>query len=278
MDKYESLYDTGEYTELEILSGNILKDNSNIPLEERMIRRVNQYKFWEIEDIYYVNQHSYGWRNPEQRDDRDPMYEIFYAYDNEFLRYHIIPQKIVIEYDGRITESLKLPVIDFIEVANEDWETSKIRSYLLENKFFFVVYKPDNRGHMRLMGCQFWQMPPEDVEEYVRPVWQRTHDVILSGDIWYVNRRGVRQYNFTSKKENLVCHVRNGAMSNKDVAELPDGTLCQKRRFALDNDYLETQMRSRYMREVFFIKSDGTRTLVQVAQNLLRKRKRRWEK
>ena len=50
-----------------------------------------------------------------------------------------------------------------------------------ETKFLFVVYKFDDNNELRLKGCQFWNMPYNDLEQEVRIVWEKTKQLIIDG-------------------------------------------------------------------------------------------------
>ena len=282
MDEYEELYDDKDYGRAD--TWNIFDHDEDKTLEESMITRINQYKYMKIASIeIWASGDSNRWWGGRHRNERNPAYEMF-GFDNYYSKHRdtrfedfgIIPEMIIVEVRGDVTKSLKLPNFKFTDIVQETWETSQIRKYLTDNRFFFMVYKPDNQNVLRLMGCQFWKMPEEDIEQYVHPVWQRTQDVINSGNLWYVDRRGKRHYYFTNKGENPVCHVRNGAFDNKDTYAMPDGTRCQKRCFALDNKYIEKQIRGRYRREWVFIKSDGTTAFVADSRGIKKKDIEKW--
>ena len=48
-------------------------------------------------------------------------------------------------------------------------------------RFFFVVYQDTEDKGFVLKGCQFWNIPYDDLEGNVREVWQETHDMIARG-------------------------------------------------------------------------------------------------
>lgn len=68
------------------------------------------------------------------------------------------------------------------------WEDSFLYEYFEENKFFIVPfespvpYSQHVAGNDRLVGGFLWNMPEKDIEQYVRPVWERLHELMLSGD------------------------------------------------------------------------------------------------
>lgn len=66
-------------------------------------------------------------------------------------------------------------------MVEEEWETSTFGNYLRETRFLFVVYKFDENDILRLRGCQFWNIPYDDLENDVRSVWEQTQKVIREG-------------------------------------------------------------------------------------------------
>lgn len=244
-----------------------------------LMGRVNRYRYCEID---WMHKHLYGWdcsilyiRNRWEsygpgdrwmRKIKRTHTRYYYGWSALAMKRLIgvtnLPQcgftveTLELEYDGKLKDSVHAYNFQYKEFMNEEWENSGVRRYLYRITFLFVICKRDSRGDLRVMGSQCWQMPPEDIEEYVKPVWEKTKEIIASGDIWYVNRRGVRQYRFTTKKENPVCHIRDAACDNKDVSELPNGTKCQRRCFGLDNNYIRSQLNREFIEDELRIENN----------------------
>ena len=125
----------------------------------------------------------------------------------EFEKANIVVKTIRIGKNDRIKESMSFPTFKFKELIEEAWEDSTFGNYLRETRFLFVVYKFDEKDVLRLKGCQFWNIPYEDLETQVKLVWERTQDVIRNG-LQITVKNGNRRNNFPKASENPVCHVR----------------------------------------------------------------------
>jgi hypothetical protein len=95
-------------------------------------------------------------------------------------------------------------------------------------------------------GIKLWNMPETDIEEYVKPMWLKTKEVILNGNIVKgIDSTGCRITNFPGMSENPVCHVRPHAQNAADTYPLPikDAltglTEYTKHCFWLNNKYIE---------------------------------------
>ena len=159
----------------------------------------------------------------------------------EFVKANVVIKTIRIENNDRIKENMSFPAFKFKELVEEEWEDSTFGNLLRETRFFFVVYKFDQNGTLRLRGGQFWNMPYEDLEGNVKIVWETTKKVLIDGlEVTMVN--GVRRNNFPKASENPICHVRPHARNAKDTYELPDGREYPKQCFWLNNSYIYSQL------------------------------------
>ena len=104
-----------------------------------------------------------------------------------------------------------------------------------------MVYKFDADDTLRLRGCQFWNIPYEDLETQVRSVWEKTRQVIKDG-LQVRMGNGVRKNNLPKASENSVCHVRPHAQNAQDTYDLPDGRQYPKQCFWLNNTYIYNQI------------------------------------
>lgn len=159
----------------------------------------------------------------------------------EFEKANIVIKTIRIGNNGKIKESMSFPTFKFKELISENWEDSTFGNYLRETRFLFVVYKFDSDGALRLKGCQFWNIPYDDLENDVRHVWEKTVHVLKEGlKIQVIN--GINYNNFPKASENRVCHVRPHAQNANDTYELPDGRRYPKQCFWLNNIYILSQI------------------------------------
>ena len=161
----------------------------------------------------------------------------------EFEKANVVVKTIRIGKNDKIKESMSFPNFKFKELIQEDWENSTFGNYLRETRFLFVVYKADAENILHLMGCQFWNIPYEDLEVEVRNVWERTKKVIADGLEIEVDSRGNNHTNLPKQKESRVSHVRPHGRNAKDMYELPDGRLFPKQCFWLNNTYIYSQIK-----------------------------------
>lgn len=159
----------------------------------------------------------------------------------EFVKANIVVKTIRIGKNNKIKEHMSFPNFKFKELIQENWEDSTFGNYLRETRFLFVVYKYDQHDVLKLMGCQFWNIPYQDLEHDVKEVWERTKQVLIDGlEITVVN--GKNYNNFPKATENRVSHVRPHALNSKDTYELPDGRQFPKQCFWLNNSYIYSQI------------------------------------
>lgn len=160
----------------------------------------------------------------------------------EFEKANIVIKAIRIGKNGKIKESMSFPTFKFKDIVNEEWENSTFGNYLRETRFLFVIYKYDQMDVLRLRGCQFWNIPYDDLENEVRTVWSKTVQIIKNGlKVTVVN--GIYHNNLPKPSENRVCHVRPHAQNAEDTYELPDGRMYPKQCFWLNNSYILDQIR-----------------------------------
>ena len=164
----------------------------------------------------------------------------------EFEKANIVVKTIRIEKNNTIRENMSFPTFKFKELVKEEWEDSTFGNYLRETRFLFVIYKYDHLGELRLKGCQFWNIPYEDLEGNVHEVWEKTKRVLQEG-LNVESRNGKNYNNFPKAADNPVCHVRPHARNAKDTYELPDGRAFPKQCFWLNNTYILSQLNKKYL-------------------------------
>jgi len=160
----------------------------------------------------------------------------------EFEKAGIVLKTIRVNHNNTIKESMSFPSFKFKELIEEEWEDSTFGNYLRETRFFFVIYKFDENGVLRLHGCQFWNIPYSDLENEVKSVWERTKQVLIDG-LEIVEVNGQKRNNFPKASENRVSHVRPHAQNAQDTYELPDGREYPKQCFWLNNSYILSQLK-----------------------------------
>lgn len=159
----------------------------------------------------------------------------------EFEKANVVVKTIRIAENNKIKENMSFPTFKFKELVKEEWDDSTFGNYLRETRFLFVVYKFDQQGELRLKGCQFWNIPYDDLEGNVKLVWERTQKILCEG-LKVEKRNGKNYNNFPKSTENPVCHVRPHGQNSKDTYELPDGRWYPKQCFWLNNSYILSQL------------------------------------
>lgn len=162
---------------------------------------------------------------------------------DEFQKANITCKTIRVNEDNTITESMSFPAFKYNEIILEEWDTSTLRNTFSENKYLFVIFKEKNNDFY-FSGIKLWNMPLSILDIEVKSVWDKTVEVINSGNI--VKTVGkTRKTNFPGMKENNVAHVRPHGKDANDVFELPvadkltGSKVYTKHCFWLNNKYIE---------------------------------------
>jgi len=159
----------------------------------------------------------------------------------EFDRAGISLKTILIDEIGRPPESMSFPYFRYMgegSILEEVWDGEQdenqpeIRRLFEDTRFLFVVYQK-KQNVTRLVNVFFWSMPQEDIETYVRPVWQQTFDAIRGGTLQDLPKSSFNQ----------VCHVRPHARNKRDTLPTPHNGEQVKKCFWLDRRYIQTKVR-----------------------------------
>lgn len=224
----------------------IMKDDITESFEEYVVSKINDYRDYTVSDL--CREFEVEFEKKPKNLEALIAYRILGIRGNhaeEFEKANIVVKTIRIGKNNKIRESMSFPTFKFKELVEEEWETSTFRTYLSETRFLFVVYKFDNENELHLKGCQFWNIPYDDLEIEVQKVWRRTQWVLING-LQVVQRNGKNYNNFPNVSENRVCHVRPHAQNAKDTYELPDGRQYPKQCFWLNNHYILGQLKEEF--------------------------------
>ena len=220
----------------------IVQDETVDSFEDYVVGKIDSYRGYSVDDL--CTEFDIEIQKQPKNLEALLAYRILGIKGNhaeEFEKASIVVKTIRIGKNDRIKESMSFPTFRFKELVEEEWEDSTFGNYLRETRFLFVVYKFDQNDVLRLRGCQFWNIPYENLESDVREVWERTQKVIRDGlQIKMIN--GKRTNNLPKASENPVCHVRPHAKNALDTYELPDGRQYPKQCFWLNNTYIYDQI------------------------------------
>lgn len=224
----------------------IIKSDVSESFEEYVVDKINNYRGYTVQDLCTEFQIEYE-KKPKNLEAM-LAYQILGIKGNhaeEFEKANIVVKTIRIGKNNKIKESMSFPTFRFKELVNEEWETSTFGTYLSETRFLFVVYKFDQQDVLHLRGCQFWNIPYEDLDREVRKVWEHTRKVLIDG-LQITHKNGKNYNNFPNASENPVCHVRPHAQNSMDTYELPDGRQYPKQCFWLNSSYILNQLNDKF--------------------------------
>ena len=143
----------------------------------------------------------------------------------EFENANIQVKSVHISHNGILKESISFPEFKFLDLINQEWETSDLYNDVVSARFLFVIYRIDEHGVTRLENAKFWNMPSKDVNE-VHRVWDKTIEVIKKGAGLRKSKKGAKEivYNdLPGIKDSDVAHVR--PHTNRSAYKLKDGTI-----------------------------------------------------
>lgn len=225
----------------------IVSETSEKSFEEYVIDKVSKYKDYSEKELYDLFNIDLN-KRPKNLGAM-LAYRILGIKGNkaeEFEKAGIVVKTIRIENNNKIKENMSFPTFKFKKLIEETWEDSTFCNYLANTKFFFIVYKYDENNVLRLKGCQFWNIPYNDLNGNVKDVWEETVRVLKEGlIIKEVNGRLTN--NFPKASNNPISHVRPHAKDKNDTYELPDGSSYPKQCFWLNNSYILSQLNKDFL-------------------------------
>lgn len=163
----------------------------------------------------------------------------------EFEKADIVVKTVRLKENNLPKEDISFPAFSYTELATEDWEESKFNT-VLEQKFLFVFFQYQGT-ELVLKKVQFWNMPYPH-RKLAEEVWERTKQLVSTGNIVQSIKGGKRKTNFPKKKDNLVSHVRPHAQNANDTYPLPivdkvtGFTSYTKHCFWLNNTYVRDEI------------------------------------
>lgn len=142
----------------------------------------------------------------------------------EFKSANIVVRSLHFENDGTLVESVSFPAFVFLDLINQEWESSDLYNDVVSARFLFVIYRFDEMGTTRLETAKFWNMPSKDVDE-VHRVWSLTIDEIKKGAglrkaMW--GKKQIIKNDLPGISDSYVAHVR--PHTSKAAYLLKDGT------------------------------------------------------
>jgi DNA mismatch repair protein MutH len=227
----------------------IIKNTIVESFENYVIHKINEYKGESVNGLCTIFKVSFE-KKPKNLE-AILAYRILGIKGNhaeEFEKANIVVKTIRIEKNNKIKESMSFPTFRFKELVEEEWETSTFRTYLEQTRFLFIVFKYNSEHELILKGCQFWNIPYQDLHKDVFQVWRRTRKILKEG-LQITVKNGRNYNNFPGASENRVCHIRPHAKNATDTYELPDGRWYSKQCFWLNSKYILSQLETKFFEE-----------------------------
>lgn len=223
----------------------ILSDGFQGDFEREVVGKIDRYRGYSTDQLCQIFKVDTTKKRPKNLESMLAfrMLGIKGNQAEEFVKADIVVKAIRIEANGTIKQSMSFPTFKFTEIIQEDWEDSEFANYLRETRFLFVVYRFADDGKLYLKGCQFWNIPYEDLEVEARSVWEKTKLIIQEGMQFYKDDKGNYHNNLPKMKENRVAHVRPHGRNAEDTYPLPDGRAYPKQCFWLNNSYILSQIK-----------------------------------
>lgn len=125
----------------------------------------------------------------------------------EFKKANIVLKAIRVEENNSIQQHMSFPYFIYTKLITQEWEKSDIFKILYTTKFLFVIFKKKGNEY-HLKDIVLWNMPYEDINNFVRPVFEHTKMIISKGEIISNFENGRYKTNFYGSNFNHVCHVR----------------------------------------------------------------------
>lgn len=173
----------------------------------------------------------------------------------EFKKAGVTLKTTRVDKNGLPLESISFPTFKFLELVEEkEWEESQLFNYLIENKFFFVVYEIttdtkkqfkeldslEQRKFLKLKKIKLWGIPATGLDK-MEELWNETKKVLQEGVI--INKVGNRNFNnLPNSSFNGVGHVRPHAKDSSDTYPLPDGREMPKQCFWFNAEYIKDEI------------------------------------
>ena len=176
----------------------------------------------------------------------------------EFANANIVIKTVNLQKTGTMKDPQPTRDFKFKDIILENWDTSDLKEYLTETKFFYVFFqRTGTNDESILRGSTLWFMPDEDIEA-VRPLWEGARQAIIDGLIIENKYRDdgsvyQRLNSFPAHTSNDVMLIKNHASKTyykyedghvegdgkeSDADTLPDGRMMPKQSFYLQTKYV----------------------------------------
>ncbi len=159
----------------------------NQSLERRVVREMNEYTGWTLEDICDELELTgeFGGKSGNARRMNKFANKVATGFQfqkitqlPEFLKSGLTVKVVRIKENGQAAEAVSFPAFDYAEVAQEEeWESSSLYQDLVK-RFLFIFLRDHGRGRPCTFDkALFWSMPERDLD-LTQAVWEQTKEAI----------------------------------------------------------------------------------------------------
>lgn len=155
---------------------------------------------------------------------------------------NLIIKTVQLKENGYPKEAMSFPYFSYDKIVRETWDESETKRLFLST-LLIAVFQQGRSGNV-FKGAFLWKMPESDLNGEVKEVWQKTVDILKSGDV-VVSDDGKTVLAFPHEKDTKICHVRPHGRNSLDLSKLPvrDSSKnyggLSKQSFWLNHDYVD---------------------------------------
>lgn len=125
---------------------------------------------------------------------------------------------IRLDKNNRPKESCAFPTFRCVDVATTDFAHSEIRKTLESDFLFFVTKESEPET---FTGAFIYRLPKAYLDGEVKEVYDKTREVICSGNVVKCRKGNRLILNFPRESEQRIAHVRPHGRNQFDVDHLP---------------------------------------------------------
>ena len=245
-----SLFVDDEYPQGELADSTLsvldVNETSNL-LEVKVNNALNQYVGMDINTIVS----NLGFHSKNKGINNLLINEILRRFDlnliDELTKSNTIIKTVVLDDKKKINlkESMSFPSFRFLEIVNEEWDTSKQREYFEDLRILFIVFVRKN-DEVKLYKHFFYTLGNFELKE-ISNVYKRLRNILMAGHVFEFDHvRKIYKNRLPKAIDNPVAHIRPHASkadynkNGKNADWIPsDNTWMTKQCFWLNSKYIK---------------------------------------
>lgn len=185
-------------------------------LKERTFEEIVQEKFKpyigmtidEIRKKVMSSEEYSAWLSKENADKADfarttyAMLGIKSPQAEEFVKANIYVKTLRVNQDLSMNENISFSAFDFLDLMEEDWETSTVYEEMVEREFLWSIFKSDGNDFV-FCGAKFWSIPKSDVS-IIHQGWEDIREIIKDGVKFVKDRKDDGTLITTARGKNRI--------------------------------------------------------------------------